>query len=87
MTAAGSVLCASLLAGSSTSTGAGRDFMADTQGPSPTTLLDQLANLDPQERREVATFVRGLSQTFAETPGGKRASHVLGVLARLLDPG
>ncbi len=26
--------------------------MADTQGPSSTTLLDQLANLDPQERRD-----------------------------------
>ena len=30
--------------------------MVDTQGPSSTTLLDQLANLDPQERREVATI-------------------------------
>ena len=60
--------------------------MADTQGPSPTTLLDQLANLDPQERREVATIVRGLSETLAEVPDGKTTSHVLGVLAHLLDP-
>jgi hypothetical protein len=45
--------------------------MVDTQGPSSTTLLDQLANLDPQERREVATIVRGLSETFAEVPDGK----------------
>ena len=60
--------------------------MADTQEPSPTTLLDQLANLDPQERREVATIVRGLSETLAEVPDGKTTSHVLGVLARLLDP-
>jgi len=60
--------------------------MADTQEPSPATLLDQLANLDPRERREVATIVRGLSETLAEAPRGKRASHVLGVLARLLDP-
>ena len=46
--------------------------MADTQGPSSTTLLDQLANLDPQERREVATIVRGLSETLAEVPDGKQ---------------
>ena len=60
--------------------------MADTQGPSSTTLLDQLANLDPQERREVATIVRGLSETLAEVPDGKTTSDVLGVLAHLLDP-
>ena len=61
--------------------------MADTEEEvSLATLLDRLASLDPQERREVATIVRGLSQTFAEASGGKRASHVLGVLARLLDP-
>jgi hypothetical protein len=60
--------------------------VADTQEPSPTTLLDQLANLDPQERREVATIVRGLSETLAEVPDGKTTSHVLGVLAHLLDP-
>ena len=60
--------------------------MADTQGPSSTTLLEQLANLDPQERREVATIVRGLSETLAEVPDGKTTSHVLGVLAHLLDP-
>ena len=60
--------------------------MADTQGPSPTTLLDQLANLDSQERRNVATIVRSLSETLAEVPAGKTTSHVLGVLAHLLDP-
>ena len=60
--------------------------MVDTQGPSSITLLDQLANLDPQERREVATVVRGLSETLVEVPDGKTTSHVLGVLARLLDP-
>ena len=60
--------------------------MVDTQGPSSTTLLDQLANLDSQERREVATIVRGLSETLAEVPDGKTTSHVLGVLAHLLDP-
>ena len=60
--------------------------MADADEVSPETLLDQLASLDPQERREVATIVRGLSQTFAEVSDGKTASDVLGVLARLLDP-
>ena len=29
--------------------------MADTQEVSPATLLDRLASLEPQERREVAT--------------------------------
>jgi len=60
--------------------------MIDMEEASPTNLLDQLADLDPQERREVATTIRGLSQTFAEVPDGKTASHVLGVLAHLLDP-
>ena len=60
--------------------------MADTGEVSPTNLLDQLASLDPQERREVATIVRDLSETLAEVRDGKTASHVLGVLAHLLDP-
>jgi hypothetical protein len=45
-----------------------------------------LADLDPQERREVAAIVRRLSENLAEVPDGKTAAHVLGVLARLLDP-
>jgi hypothetical protein len=60
--------------------------MADTEEVSPATLLDRLASLDPQERRNVATIVRSLSETLAEVPDGKTASHVLGVLAHLLDP-
>ena len=60
--------------------------MADTEEPSPAALLDQLASLDPQERREVAAIVRRLSETVAEVPDGKTTSHVLGVLAQLLDP-
>jgi len=60
--------------------------MIDMEEASPTNMLDQLADLDPQERREVASVVRGLSRTFAELPDGKTASHVLGVLAHLLDP-
>src|SRR6476619_777811 len=45
-------------------------IMADMEEASPATLLDQLASLDPQERREVATIVLGLSETFAEVPDG-----------------
>lgn len=59
--------------------------MADTEGVSPATLLDQLASLDPQERRELSTTLRRLSETLAEMPDGKMTSHVLGVLAHLLD--
>jgi hypothetical protein len=60
--------------------------MADTQEVSPATLLDELVSLDLQERREVAAVVRRLSENLAEVPDGKTTSHVLGVLARLLDP-
>jgi len=60
--------------------------MADSEQVSPANLLHQLADLDPRERREVATIVRGLSQTLAEVSDGKTASSVLGVLAHLLDP-
>jgi hypothetical protein len=59
--------------------------MADTD-KTAATLLDELAALDPQERREVATIVRRLSENLAEVPDGKTTSHVLGVLAHLLDP-
>ncbi len=48
-------------------------------------LLDDLAALAPAQRREVAKELRNVSDTFAEVPDGKTASHVLGVLARLLD--
>ena len=59
--------------------------MADTEGLSPAALLDQLASLDPQERRDVAAVVRRLSDTLADVSDNKTASHVLGVLAHLLD--
>jgi hypothetical protein len=60
--------------------------MTETGEVSPATLLDQLASLDPQERREVAAIVRRLSENLAEVPDAKTTSHVLGVLAHLLDP-
>ncbi len=53
--------------------------MADTEQP-PAMLLDELANLHPQARREVAATLRNVSATFAEVPDGKTASHVLGAL-------
>ncbi len=49
-------------------------------------LLDDLAALDPAQRREVAKELRNLSETFAEVSDGRTTTHVLGVLARLLDP-
>jgi len=50
-----------------------------------TVLLDDLAALNPAQRRKVATELRQLCETFAEVPDGKTTSHVLGVLAHLLD--
>ena len=50
-----------------------------------TTLLDELAALDPARRRELAAALRAVAETFAEVPDAKTASHVLGVLAHLLD--
>ena len=62
------------------------EIIADTEEASTAALLDRLASLEPEERREVATVVRRLSETLAEVPDGKTTSHVLGVLAHLLDP-
>ena len=59
--------------------------MSDTE-MSPVTLLDGFASLDPKGRRELATTFRQVSATFHEVPDGKTTSHVLGVLAHLLDP-
>jgi hypothetical protein len=50
-----------------------------------TMLLDELASLNPQVRHDMATILRKVSETFAEVPDGRTASHVLGVLAHLLD--
>ena len=59
--------------------------MSDTE-TSPATLLYELAGLDPQVRRDVATVLRQVSDTLAELPDGKTASYVLGVFAHVLDP-
>ena len=52
--------------------------MADT-AKTASMLLDELAALDPPTRREVAKGLSKVSETFAEVPDGKTASHVLGV--------
>lgn len=49
-------------------------------------LLDALAALNPVQRRKVAKELHKVSETFAEVPDGKTTSHVLGVVAHLLDP-
>jgi hypothetical protein len=59
--------------------------VADTNNTS-TMLVDELAALDPAHRRELAAALRGVAQTLAEVSDGKTTSHVLGVLAHLLDP-
>jgi hypothetical protein len=59
--------------------------MAD-KGVCSTALIDELASLGPRERGEVAMTLRRLSETLAEVSDGKTTSHVLGVLAYLLDP-
>ena len=58
--------------------------VADSENPAAM-LPDELAALDPHQRREVAKHLRKMAENFAEVPEGKTTSHVLGVLARLLD--
>jgi hypothetical protein len=58
--------------------------MSDTE-PSPVTLFDGLAGLDPEARGKLATNLRQVSATFHEVPDGKTTAYVLGVLAHLLD--
>ena len=43
---------------------------ADTK-ISPATLLDELAALDPAQRREVAAALRNVAETFAGVPDGR----------------
>jgi hypothetical protein len=49
-------------------------------------LLNELAALNLARRRELAAALSGVAETLAEVPDGKTTSHVLGVLAHLLDP-
>ena len=59
--------------------------MSDTEMV-PADLLDTLAALDPPQRGQLANELRKVAETLSEVPDGKTASHVLGVLAHLLDP-
>ena len=59
--------------------------MSNTEMSQPT-LLEELAGLPPQERRQLTATLRRVSETFTALPDGKTTSHVLGVLAHLLDP-
>ena len=52
----------------------------------PPALLDDLAALDPPQRREVAKELWKVAETFAEVPDGGHTAHTLGLLAHLLDP-
>jgi|KBSSwiStaDraftv2_1062776.scaffolds.fasta_scaffold4329920_2 hypothetical protein len=52
----------------------------------PTMLVDELAALDPAQRRELAAALRSVADTLAEVRDGKTASHVVGVFAHLLEP-
>ena len=60
--------------------------MADTE-MSPSTLLDELAALDPAQRQEVATELRKVAATFAEVSDGRQTAHTLRLLAHWLDSG
>ena len=47
--------------------------------------LDELAALDPPQRREVAKELRKVAETFAEVPDGRDTAHMPGMLAHMLD--
>jgi hypothetical protein len=53
----------------------------------PATLLDELAALDPSQRREVAAALRRVADMFAGVPDGRHIAHTLGLLAHWLDSG
>ena len=59
--------------------------IADTENPAAR-LLDELAALDPHQRREVAKELRKVAETFAEVPDGGPTAHALRLLAHLIDP-
>jgi ABC-type polar amino acid transport system ATPase subunit len=59
--------------------------MSGTEKPHAV-LLDELAALDPAQRREVAKELRKVAETFAEVPDGKHTAHTLRLLAHFLDP-
>ena len=50
----------------------------------PAMVLNELASLNPQQRREVAAALRGVAETFTGVPDGRHAAHTLRLLAHLL---
>ena len=48
------------------------------------TLLDELAALDPPQRREVASALRGVVETFAGVPDGRDTALTLRLRANTL---
>jgi hypothetical protein len=52
---------------------------------SHTALLNELAALDPSQRRGVAAALRRVAETFAGVPDGRDAAHTLRLLAHFLD--
>jgi hypothetical protein len=48
-------------------------------------LLDELAALDPPQRREVAKELRKVAEPFAGVPDGRDTAHMPGMLAQMLD--
>ena len=53
--------------------------MADSE-KTPAMLLDDLAALDPDQRRVVAKELRKVAETFAEVPDGRHAAHIVRLL-------
>ena len=60
--------------------------MADTE-MSPATLLDEVAALNPHQRRQVAKELRKVAETFAGVPDGRGTTHTRRLLAHWLDSG
>jgi hypothetical protein len=53
----------------------------------PAMLLDELAVLDPPQRREVAAALRSVAETFAGVPDAGDTADALRMLAYMLDSG
>jgi hypothetical protein len=49
------------------------------------TFLDDLAALDPAQRREVASALHRVAEAFAEVPDGRDAARTLWLLVHFLD--
>jgi hypothetical protein len=50
-------------------------------------LLDELAALNPPQRREVAKELRTVAETFTQVLDGRGTAHTIRLLAHFLDSG